>query len=430
MSWLRGKEQLQRLSESPLGSRPFRLLFIAQVVSRTGDAFTTVALPFAVLGLTGSVADVGIVLAAKTLPLVLFVLLGGVWADRAPRRSVPLVGSGVVRFMSQAVFALLLITGKAHLWQLIVLMAVHGTAAAMYYPAISGVVPQTVARADLQKANAMLSLTRSSSVIFGPALAGILVASAGPGWAIAIDSLSFAASTLLFLAMRLPGTVVLAEGGALAQFRDGWREVRSRTWVWATITGFGAFQFAGQGSIYVLGPSIAEHRLGGASVWGLLLTTAGLGSLAGDFAALRFRPRLLIVGTMCGVVLSIPALASLAAAAPPVLIAMAFFVYGAGMSFADTLWYTALQEQIPAAALSRVSSYDWMGSVAFQPLGQAVMGPLAIVIGTTTVISGAAALIAVTSILVLCSPTVRRLRRLATVRTHDEAQFDVPVEGG
>jgi MFS family permease len=396
-----------------LRSRPFRLLFSAQFISRTGDTFTTVALPFAVLRLTGSVADVGVVLAARTLPLAVLVMFGGVWADRVPRRSVLVVGSNTVRFVSQAGLAVLLIADVARLSELVVLMAVYGVAAALFYPAMSGLVPQTVAESDLQSANALLSFTRSSSTIFGPTLAGLLVGVADPGWAIAIDSLSFAVSAYLFLIMRLPNVTKRAEGDSiLAQFRDGWTEVHSRPWVLATIIGFSIFAFAGQGSLFVLGPSIAQRFLGGARVWGLLLTAAGAGAIIGDLLGLRLRPERLIVGTVIGLMLCCPALICVATVAPTVCIGMAFTAFGAATSFADTMWYTALQEHVPKEALSRVSAYDWMGSTVFQPLGQGLAGPLALVVGTASVLNGAAVLIFATSLVIVLMPSVRQLRRL------------------
>lgn len=396
-----------------LRSRPFRLLFSAQFISRTGDTFTTVALPFAVLRLTGSVADVGIVLAARTLPLALLVMFGGVWADRVRRRSVLVVSSNTVRFVSQAGLAVLLITGAARLWELVALMAVYGVAAALFYPAMSGLVPQTVAESDLQSANALLSFTRSSSAIFGPALAGLLVGVTNPGLAIGIDSLSFAVSAYLFLIMRLPDAKKRAEGdGIWVQFRDGWTTVQSRPWVLATIVGFSVFSFAGRGSLFVLGPSIAQHLLGGAVVWGLLLTAAGAGAVAGDLLGLRLRPERLIVGTIIGLMLSCPALICVAIAAPVVVIGVAFIVFGAATSFSDTMWYTALQEQVPAEALSRVSAYDWLGSTVFQPFGQALAGPLALLVGTASVLEGAAFLIFATTLVIVLMPSVRHLRRL------------------
>lgn len=412
----RGKNGRQPGLRAQLGvlrSRPFRLLFSAQFISRTGDTFTTVALPFAVLRLTGSVADVGFVLAARTLPLAVLVLFGGVWADRVRRRAVLVVGSNTVRFVSQAGLAVLLITGVARLWELIALMAVYGVAAALFYPAMTGLVPQTVAESDLQSANALLSFTRSSSTIFGPALAGLLVSVADPGWAIAIDSLSFAVSAYLFLIMRLPDATKRAEGNStLTQFRDGWTEVQSRPWVLATITGFSIFAFAGQGSLFVLGPSVAQHFLGGARAWGLLLTAMGAGALIGDFLGLKLRPERLIVGTVTGLILCCPALICVAIAAPIVFIGLALTAFGAATSFADTMWFTALQEHVPTEALSRVSAYDWMGSTVFQPLGQGLAGPLALIVGTASVLNGAAVLIFATSFAILLLPSVRQLRRL------------------
>ncbi|HET9898160.1 MAG TPA: MFS transporter [Streptosporangiaceae bacterium] len=399
---------------SPVRHRAFRLLFGAQAISTMGDTFTDVALPFAVLQLTGSVADIGYVLAAQTVPLVLFLLFGGVWADRVPRRSSLLVGSNLVRFGSQATIALLLLTGTAHLWQLIALIAVHGLATAVFYPAATGLVPQTVSEQDLQQANALLSFTISSSSVVGPALAGGLVVLAGPGWAIAIDAVSFAVSGLLLMFVRVPGTIDLnMDGGTIAQLRSGWYEVRSRTWVWASIANFAAFQFAGLGFLFVLGPAIAARFLGGPSVWGLLLTAAGVGSVLGDLTALRYRPSRVLIAMTTAILFCVPTLVLLAVAAPTPWLICAQVAFGAGLSFANTTWLTALQQHIPQRALSRVSAYDWMGSSALRPLGQALAGPLAAAIGVRDALLAAAVVIAFSSALTLRLRSVRELRKLA-----------------
>jgi MFS family permease len=186
-----------------LREREFRLLFTGQAISLLGDGMVGVALAFAVLDLTGSVTDLGIVFAARTIPLVVFLLVGGVFADRLPRRAVMLTAD-VVRLVTQGVIAALLITGHAEIWQLALTQAVYGTATAFFNPASTGLIPSVISAPRLQQANALRALAMAAGNVAGPAIAGILVAAASPGWALAVDSASFAASAFYLSRLHVP----------------------------------------------------------------------------------------------------------------------------------------------------------------------------------------------------------------------------------
>src|SRR5712691_10641160 len=153
-----------------LREREFRLLFLGQTASLLGDGVVPGALSFAVLNLTGSVADLGFVLAARSAPLAAFMLVGGVVADRLPRRAV-MIGADVTRFVSQGVLAALLLSGHAQLWQLIVLQAAHGTGSAFFMPAVTGLIAESVSRERLQEANALRWMADSAGRVIGPAIA-------------------------------------------------------------------------------------------------------------------------------------------------------------------------------------------------------------------------------------------------------------------
>jgi MFS family permease len=394
-----------------LRERQFRLVFSAQAISVLGDNVVPVALAFAVLDLTHSASDLGLVLAARTIPLVVFILIGGVWADRLPRQRL-MVTSDLVHFMSQALMAALLVTGSANIWQLVVLQAVHGAATAFYRPASSGLIPQTVSRARLQQANALLFVALSVGTILGPVIAGVVVAVASPGWAIGLDAVTFAVSGAILTQVKPLGVVTLSEGrGFFADLAGGWHEVRSRTWLWLTIADAALFQFAVLGSFFVLGPLVAMHELHGSSSWALILTAFGIGAVVGGAAALRFHPRRPLVGlhvVMLGVA---PGLILLAVPAPTVLIAAAEVLAGFAMGFGGTLWETTLQEQIRPDALSRVSAYDWMGSGALRPLGLIAAGPVAAAIGVRPTLLGAAAIVLGSSGISLLVPSVRGVVR-------------------
>jgi MFS family permease len=206
---------------SPLGAlseRGFRIQFTAQAASILGDNVAPLAVAFAVLDLTGSAADLGIVLAAHSVPLVIFLLAGGIWADRVARKRIMVI-SDLIRFGTQAAFAALLLSHHAWLWELVLLQVIRGTATAFFKPASVGLTPQNVSPHRLQQANALLSLTTSSASIVGPSLSGLLVATVGPGWAIALDSVTFALSATLLSQLRLPsGGIRLLGNGSLGSF--------------------------------------------------------------------------------------------------------------------------------------------------------------------------------------------------------------------
>lgn len=395
-----------------LEEREFRRLWIGQAVSAFGDQLVPVALAFAVLDLTGSASDLGLVLAAQTVPLVAFMLAGGVWADRLRRQRVMLV-SDVVRSAAQGLTAALLLSGAVRVWQLIALQAVYGTAQAFFHPASTGLVPQTVSAPRLQQANALLGLSHSASGIAGPAVAGVLVATVGPGLAIAVDAGTFAVS-VWFLALLRPverGRPEPTGRSFLADLRSGWDEFRSRSWLWVSVLQFSSFFLIVLGPYLVVGPAIARRSLGGASAWAIIRAAAGIGSVVGGAVSLRVRPRHPLYAAFLASVAWIPQLALLALAAPALAIAACALLGAAAMTFSATLWFTVLQEHIPPESISRVSAYDWTGSFLFLPLGYALAGPVAGWIGSeATLLFGAGWMVAST-LAVLAVPSVRALGR-------------------
>ncbi len=394
----------------PFGEREFRLLFLGQTTSFVGSAFANVALAFAVLDLTGSKADVGYVLAARALPQLVFVLVGGIWSDRLPRHHV-MVASNIVSGIAQAAVATLLFTGNARLWQLVALAAVGGTSAAFFYPASAGVVPQTVPAALLQRANAVLRLGLNASWIGGSALGGIVVAATSPAAGIACDAASFIIAAVFIGLMHLPATLRLEGSHFLGELADGWHEFRSRAWLWAIVLQFGFVNAVEQGSINVLGPAVAKESLGGPAAWGLIVTGLGAGLLVGGMVLLRARPRRILLVATVGVLLSIPLPLGLAVPLPLAVLVAIALVAGIGIETFGILWDTALQQEIPQDRLSRVASYDSLGSIALVPLGLAVAGPLAEAIGTDAALVGAALTSLVATLAVLLVPDVRRLER-------------------
>jgi MFS family permease len=399
-----------RTTLAPLGEREFRLLFLGRTVSMVGNSFASVALAFAVLDVTGSKADLGYVLAARSLPQVVFLLAGGVWADRLPRHHV-MVASNVASGASQAVLAALLLMGAAGLRELILLAAINGTSSAFFFPASSGIIPQTVPEPLLQSANALLRLALNASFIGGAALAGLVVAASSPGWAVAVDAATFCIAAALVGAMHLPATLRLPGSRFLAELGEGWREFRSRTWLWAIVLQFSIVNAVEGGAVYVLGPSVAKAHLGGAAPWGGVLAAESVGLLAGGVAMLRLRPRRMLLWATFGMFLT--PLLPLALAFPlslPLVIAAAFAA-GIGLETFGVLWDTTMQQEIPGEKLSRVYSYDALGSFALIPLGLSAAGLVAASIGTRTTLFWVVVLIAAATAPVLLIRDVRTLER-------------------
>jgi MFS family permease len=369
-----------------------------------------IALAFAVIDLTGSKGDLGFVLAARTAPQVVFLLVGGIWADRLPRNQV-MVASSLASGATQGLVASLLLTGHAQLWHLLVLGVLNGTSSAFFFPASAGIVPQTVPANLIQQANAILRLALNSSNVLGAALGGVLVAASSPGWAIAVDAATFGAGAFFIAAIRLPGSLRLEVPSFLAELKVGWREFSSRTWLWVIVLQFSIVNSAEGGSLNVLGPVQAKAHLGGAGAWGAILACMAGGLIVGGLVMLRFHPqRLLLVATF-GVLLMIPTLTLLGFPAPTAAIAGTALATGFGIEVFAVLWDTTMQQQISGEMLSRVYSYDMLGSIALVPVGQAVIGPVADAVGTRQTLWGAAAFVALATLPVFAVRDVRELRR-------------------
>lgn len=397
-------------ARAALAQRSFRLLFAGRSFSMFGNALAVVAIAFAVLEVTGSATSLGLVLAARAASELVFLLIGGVVADRLPRQRV-IVGADLLAGLFQALAAFLLITDVIALWQLVVLEALNGACFAFFLPATTGLVPQTVPARLLQPANALLRLSVNGTQIVGAGIGGVLVAAVGPGTALAVDAATFLLSAGCFALMRLPEASVAATDRFLAQLRTGWREFRSRRWLLVIVAQFSIVNAAVNGALFVLGPLIALRELGGAAPWGVVLAAQSAGFLFGALLGLRFRPGRPLLAASLGVLLALPLLALLALAAPLPLLAAAAVVAGFGAEIFGVQWDTAMQTHIPGDVLSRVSSYDALGSVVFVPIGLVVAGPLAAQIGIASAVWAATVLVGVATLAALAVADVRNLPR-------------------
>jgi MFS family permease len=373
-----------------------------------------------VLDLTGSKADLGYVLAARTVPLVAFLLVGGIWADRLPRHHV-MVGSNLLSGATQAAVAVLLFSGHARVWQLAALAAVSGTSSAFFFPASSGIVPQTVPERLLQQANALLRLGLNGSAILGGAVAGFVVYATSPATGIAVDAVTFLAAAALLAAMRLPRSLNMESSNFVTDLKLGWREFTGRAWLWAIVLQFGFVNAVQQGTEGVLGPAVSNEHYHGAAGWGLIGAAQAVGLVGGGVLMLRLRPRRMLLVATLGFLLSAPLLFGLAIPLPLIAVLLLGVLAGIGTETFGVLWDTTMQQEIPQDRLSRVYSYDALGSFALIPLGLAAAGPIAEAVGTRATLFAGGVISVTATLAVLLVPEVRGLRRRGTIATHEPA---------
>ncbi len=366
--------------------KDFRYLFLGQSASVLGDRVVVVAIALYVTQTTGSPTDLGLVLGAQTLSLVALLLFGGVWADRLPRHRI-MLGADAIRALLHATLAALIFAGSVQIWQLVVIEALFGAAQAFFQPAYSGLIPQTIPEELIQDARALTEFVEDMAFLLGAALATALVLGVGAGTAFALDAATFVVSALLLTRVRpRPRGEVKAQETVGHELRAGWREVRSRAWVWVTIAAFGGALLCIYSQWYALAPVIARNVYGSTGVFGILEAVAGAGAVCGAVTGVFWKPaRPLRAGLI--MVLAWPLENGLFALHSPLaLVAVCSFATGFGFSLLMIWWETALARHIPAHALSRVSAYDWMGSAALLPVGYLVAGPLASAFGARNVL--------------------------------------------
>ncbi|MFH9249526.1 MFS transporter [Streptomyces lydicus] len=405
------------LSRPSWAGRNYLLLTGATVIANLGSSGALIATAFAVLASGGSATDVGLVAAARTVPLVLFLLIGGAVADRLPRHHV-MVAANALSCVSQGLFALLVLGGEPRLWQMSVLAALGGTGQAFFAPASEGMVLASVSGEHAGRAFAVFRMGMNGANIGGAALGGALVAAVGPGWVLAVDAASFAVAGALRAFLDVSGTPVRTRrGGILRDLRDGWQEVVSRPWLWAIVLQFSLVNAVISAAEAVYGPLVAEEHLGGPGPWGLALAAFGAGTAGGALLMTRLKPRrLLLTGSLCVFPLALPS-AALAVPLPAAGLTPLMFGTGIAVEVFAVTWMMALHQEIPEEKFSRVSSYDWLGSLAMVPVATALAGPVQDLIGRTTALWCCAAVITLLTAAVLCVPEVRHLTRRTSTPT-------------
>ncbi|MGW2962195.1 MFS transporter [Streptomyces sp. NPDC001220] len=400
-----------RLRRPGWAGRNYSLLTAAAVVTSLGANGSLIAAAFAVLDAGGDGGDVGLVAAARTLPLVLFLLIGGAVADRFPRHRV-MVAANALNFLSQGTFAVLVLAGHPRLWQMMLLTALGGTGQAFFSPAAEGMLMSSVSGEQAGRAFAVFRIAMQGAALGGAALGGALVAAVGPGWVLAVDAAAFAVAGALRSLLDVGHIPPRAPGeGLLADLREGWQEVKGRPWLWGIVVQFSIANAVVGAADAVYGPLVARDSLGGPGPWGLALGAFGAGTVAGALLMTRWKPRRpLFVGTLCIFPLALPS-AALAVPVPVGILYAVMFVSGTMVEVFGVSWMTVLHQEIPEDKLSRVSAYDWFGSVSLLPLATALAGPAEDAFGRGPALWGCAGLVVAVTAAVLLVPDVRNLTR-------------------
>ena len=377
---------------NPLRHRAFRMLAAGRTAEYLGTGIAPAALAFAVLDLTGSASDLGLVVGARSMATIVLLLWGGVLADRLPRR-VLLQGATTLGALVQAALATTVLLHVASIPLLAGLSVINGAATAASMPAAAALTPQTVPGELIRSANALCRIGRNIGLIAGASAGGLVAALAGPGWAIAASAAAFLVAAACFRGVRTVGDAPREAGaGMVTQLREGWREFVARPWVWLVVVQFMVVNAALAGGLQVLGPTVADATIGRTG-WGIVLAAHTLGAAAGGVLAVRWQPRrALLVGVALTAAEAVP-LSLLALAPVTVVLACAMFLAGVAIEQFGVAWDVALQQNIPADRLARVCSYDAVGSFVAMPIGQVLTGPAAMAFGTGGTLLGAAGLV-------------------------------------
>jgi len=413
-----------------LAIRDFRLLLADRLLAPFSVGFSMVGVSFAVLKVTGSTADLSYVLAAQAAPMLVFSLVSGVFADRFRPQRVIIAGNLCV-VAGEGVFGvLMLVMGHPPLWAMVCLEAVNGVGAAVFYPASQALLPQLVPESLLSEGSSISRLVMNIGQMTGAAIAGVVVAVAGPGLALTLCAIGMSGTVPLMLAVkggRRPARAAASSPGLLPELREGWAEFRTHTWLWATVIQFCLVMMAFNGAFMVLGPVVARAHLGGPAAWGAISASDALGLISGGLVSLRYTPRRpMLFVVLTGGAIAITPLA-LALVLPLPVICVSAFSVGLLCEVMMVQWTVAMATRIPSDKLARVSSYDAFGSLAAMPVGALAAGPLAASIGVSATQFAAAAVIVVSSALTLIPRDIWTIRSDDVVSERDPADDLIEV---
>ena len=396
------------VASARLWTRDFTLYFGARVVSLLGDAMMPVAAALAVGAIYG-VSGVGYVLSVWTAPFVIFVLFGGVFADRVGARTM-MVGADLGRVVIHGAVGVAFFTGIPPLWLLLVASFLSGTAAAMFQPGVNGMVP--LVATDPQRANGTLKIADAATQLGGPVLAGLLMAFTGAGTVYTVDAGTFLISAGCLVLIRLARTAGAKSPSTVRlEMKRGWQEFRSRTWMWSVIVIWVFFGMLVFGPYIPLGSRLIGERLGDAA-YGWVMTGLGAGTIIGGLIAIRFRPaRPLAAGGVAIIGFTFIPL-SVALELPLPLLMACHLLGGCAWAFWSVMWSTSVQTQVAPDILNRVTAYEVAGSVSGIAVGQALVGPVSAAVDPRTLLFVSTGVcISVCAALLLTKP-IRNLRRV------------------
>ncbi len=391
-----------------LGERDFRRFYTGYATSRLGSAMSTVALTFAVLGSGGTATDLGYVFAAGVIPQVLFMLGGGVVADRLGRRKV-MLGADAVRLAAQGTLAAALLVTVPPVWLFVVLSAALGTGEAFFTPALGGLTPAIVPPRRLVDANALIGVAESTARVTGPALAGILIGLTQPATVIAVDAATYGVSLVSLALLKVPAAPPAGQS-PWRDLADGWHQFRSQAWLCVITVQFALFNLLTWAPFLLLGPVLASQYLGGARAWGTVTAAMALGSVLTGLALVGRAPRRPLVVAAVGTFgYGVPCL-MLSLHLPVYAVAAGAFAAGAGSAVFNTFSSTVMQQRVPHEMLARVNAFTLTGAYALGSAGLAVIGPVAAVVGAGPLLGFAAAYNTLSSAVVLASRPIRSVQ--------------------
>jgi MFS family permease len=398
-----------REHSSPLRVANFRCFFLGEVVNTAGSSMSGIALAFAVLRIDDSPTALGWVAAASTVPMVAFMLIGGALADRLPR-AIVLRGCNLIQGIVQAIVATLVLTDRAEVWHLVVLAFVSGTVFAVSYPAFHGMVPILLPPEERKSAFLLIGQSDALLRMVGPVLAGILVATVGAGWALAVDAATYLVAAGFLSLVRLPfGERPERQTGVIGDFVVGWSFARQLGWVIPASCCALVFNALRSGSVGVLGPTIADDTIGSQG-WGLAVSGQAVGLFVATLVLVRITIRQPMRVIMIGfAVMGAPMLLLGTWVNTPALV-VAFFVAGAASSVLGLAWNLTVQEKVPEEMLSRIMAIDGFFSFVAMPIGQVLVGPLSSQFGIRGVELGSVALSIVVMLVGLSVPAINKLR--------------------
>lgn len=400
-----------------MAEKGFRWFFLARAITLIAGSMSPIAIAFGVLEVSNDPLALSVVMTATTVSNIVFLLVGGVVSDRLPRALV-LQSCYVVNVVTLSTLAALLFTGSATVAAIAVVGGISGASLAFTLPAMQGIIPQLVTPSQLQQATAMLSFVRAATTVGGPVIAGVVVATVGPAWVFVVEAVGIAIAIPVLAMVRLPPPV-RGTSSMLGDLVGGWHEFRSRTWLWVIVAAFAVLNAIHAGVWGVAGPYIAKNDPAlGVRGWGWVLGAEAAGTLLMTLVLMWLPLRRPLRYGMIGIAaLAIP-IAMIGIHPVVIPLAVAAFVGGAGLEVFSTGWNVALFENVPGDALSRVSSYDMLGSYIATPIGTMVFGWLLVHADLTSTLVVAACVFAVVSLSTLLVPAVRSMTRVSDANRH------------